>query len=200
MSVLGRSFLLACSLFAPAAIAEDKPAAPGAPAPVAASADVERHARETVDGYYAALIKGDYEQAGTFLHPSEIELLRKSVLKTLADSKSEAQKTATLTALGVADQPALETMPAARFFGHYARSSYGFALRGLALKEARVAVAITKVTCTNGQAPCEVRYDLTYVDDKAMKQTKRQALIADRFEGRWVARTPPPPPAPPGKH
>jgi len=146
----------------------------------------EKRAKDAVVGYYQALIKGDYETAGTFVHPDTIEPVRKSLVAEI-DKARPAQKAATLKMLGVDDVNALNMLSMSQFFAVFARSSYGQTLQVMANPALAAAVAVVGVTCASDKDACDVEIEVETNTADGKRAKKKQRVSAEKVGGRWLA-------------
>jgi hypothetical protein len=145
----------------------------------------ERHARETVEGYYEALAKGDYAAAGSFMHADTIEPIRRSFLARLKKAPP-AQKKATFRALGVADQTELEGMSPAKFFHVFARSQYGRTLQAMAHPDVNTVTKVKDVKCRPAGGSCQVSFELHITPKNEETIIKKYMVVVTRSGGRWL--------------
>jgi hypothetical protein len=145
----------------------------------------EKRARDAVNGYYQALIAGQYDQAGSFAHPDAIEPVRKKLLELIQQAPA-AKRASTLQNLGAADVVSLQSQTTAQFFNSYARSTYATNIQVLAKPERKAHIKVTKVRCDPSKPLCEVTFDLyqTLEDGREVHGTN-QVRVAD-VDGRWL--------------
>lgn len=144
----------------------------------------EKRARDAVQGYYDALIRGEYDQAGTFTHPDAIEPVRAQLVDAIQKA-SPAQQASTLQNLGVGDMSVLQSMTTAQFFAAYVRSTYGKGLQLLAKPERKASIEIKAVKCLPDRPACDVTYDIKQLlEGRPVAGTNqvRAALV----QGRWL--------------
>ena len=149
-------------------------------------------------GYYDALIAGNFEQAVSFLHPSEVEPIRAQIVSSL-EAATDGQKKATLTSLGVADLNTLRTMPPEKFFVTWARSPLGQGVQLLSSdKIAQIRVVLDPPRCDLPTKTCDVRVTLRGDTTDGKKIEKPNAVVIVYEDGRYLL-TQPVQPAPPAK-
>jgi hypothetical protein len=168
-----------------------KVAAPAAPT-AADQAQMKKRATDAVNGYYKALIAGDYDAAATFLRDDAIEPVRAGLLQQL-QTGSPKQQQATFEALGTGSLAELKAMPATKFFAAFARSSYGTSLQTLANKELAARVAIDDAECDTAARRCVVKFKVGGKDKDGKLQMLDQTMLASNVDGRWMLGFAPPP-------
>jgi hypothetical protein len=144
----------------------------------------EKRARDAVNGYYQALIAGQYDQAGSFAHPDAIEPVRKKLLELIQKAPA-AKRASTLKNLGVPDVTYMQSMTTSQFFASYARSTYAANLQGLAKPERKARIKVTKVRCDPSRLLCEVSFDLFQTFEGREGFGSNTVRVAD-VDGRWL--------------
>lgn len=144
----------------------------------------EKRARDALLGYYEALIKGQYDQAGSFAHPDAIEPVRKKLVELIQRAPT-AKARSTLQNLGASDLTSLQSQTTAQFFANYARSTYAKNLQALAKPELKSRVEVTKVRCDPSRSLCEVTFDLIHTQQGQEVRGTNMARVAD-VDGRWL--------------
>lgn len=140
---------------------------------------------EIVRGYYNALIDGDFERAGTYLHPDVVEPLRKSVLEEI--EKGGAQKReATLKALGIPDVQTLKSLPTSKFFAAYAKSTYGRPLQALSAPDLAVRPAVENQVCSPQRRFCAVHVRIHGKRNNKERVQFRHDVYVVEHEGQWL--------------
>lgn len=157
-------------------------------APVTRQLDPElkkKRARDAVNGYYSALIAGQYDQAGSFAHPDAIEPVRKKLLELIMKAPA-AKRASTLKNLGAPDVASLQSLTTAQFFNSYVRSTYAKNLQVLADPARKAYIKIVNVRCDPSKSICEVTFDLyqTLNNGKEVHGTNN-VRVAD-VDGRWL--------------
>ena len=145
----------------------------------------EKRARDAVNGYYQALIAGQYDQAGSFAHPDAIEPVRKKLLELIQKAPA-AKRGSTLKNLGVADVVSLQSQTTAQFFNSYARSTYATTIQALAKPERKAHIKITKVRCDPSKSLCEVTFDLYQTLDNGKEVHGTNKVRVADVDGRWL--------------
>jgi hypothetical protein len=159
------------------------PSRPPALVPQRTRTDEDR-ARDATVGYYTALVRGEHDVAGTFLHPRMIEPLRASLIAAI-EKAPPGPRSATLAELGVDSIVALERISPAGFFAAYARSSYGHSVRTLADPALKPTIDARALPCT--PAGCEVEVEITSHPVKEEPPlVVRHRVRAEKLEGRWL--------------
>lgn len=169
--------------------------------------DAKRHAAEAVQGYYEALIKKDYERAGSFVHPDFVAPLQQGLLAEVERAPTDKQKQGTFEALGVADLNAMKGLTAGQFFSRFAASRYGTTIQAIGDPALKAEVKVGEVRCNKEETACDVDIVISVFDAPTKKRNERPSTVrAQLGDGHWLvggkpaARKPPPGPAapPPG--
>jgi len=144
-----------------------------------------KRATDALKGYYGALFKGAYEEAGSFVHPDSIEPVRSKLLELMHNAPAPKRK-ATLNNLGLPDIGTMQGLSSGAFFNHYVRSTYGAKLQDLANPRRKAEIEVKSVTCLDDRLACQIVFDLHQTLDNDLRVKGTNTVWVANVAGRWL--------------